>query len=141
MVEPGDAGEETAACLDRAVLLTLKSEGVTDAELSLTLLGDEEIRELNRTHLSLDRPTDVIAFALFDEGEPVVGDIYLGLDQARLHASREGITIVEELVRLAIHGTLHVLGWTHPEREDAREDSAMYRRQETLVSDAQGNTD
>lgn len=130
--------EELAPLLEKAVRAALDHEGVRDGEVSLTLLGDAEIRALNREHLGHDRVTDVIAFALWEEGEPVLGDVYLGVDQARRQAAEEGIPLDEELVRLAVHGTLHVLGHDHPDDGEARPGSPMYRLQETLVAQIQG---
>ena len=115
-----------------AVELVLRDAGVGEGEVSLALLEDQAVRELNRTYLGRDRPTDVIAFALHDVGQPVLGDIYLGYDQAVRQAGEMSIPLIEELVRLAIHGTLHVLGHDHPET-DARFDSEMFRVQERLV--------
>ena len=129
-----DLSEGTGRLLESAVTWTLRSEGVTAAELSLTCLDDDDMRALNREHLSHDRTTDVIAFALFKEGETVVGDVYIGLDQARRQAVGEVIPLDDELTRLAIHGTLHVLGWTHTEAESRPEAGPMYRRQEDLVA-------
>lgn len=102
-------------------------------EISVALLADADIRRLNREHLGHDRVTDVVAFPLWEEGEPVVGDVYVGLEQARRQAAAEGVPLAEELVRLAVHGTLHVLGWEHPEEASEREASPMYRRQERIV--------
>lgn len=125
-----------AARLERAVVLTLIDAGVADAEISLTLLDDHGIRDLNLRYLGKDRPTDVIAFAL--GREPVlIGDIYLGAEQAARQASELGVPLAEELVRLAVHGTLHVLGHDHPEGED-REASPMFRLQEDLVRRIRG---
>jgi rRNA maturation RNase YbeY len=122
--------------LERAVVLTLIDAGVADAEISLTLLDDHGIRDLNLRYLGKDRPTDVIAFAL--GREPVlIGDIYLGAEQAARQASELGVPLAEELVRLAVHGTLHVLGHDHPEGED-REASPMFRLQEDLVRRIRG---
>lgn len=119
-----------AALLEAAVRRALGDAGVTEAELSLTLLDDEAIRALNLEWLGHDRPTDVIAFALDDEG--VLGDVYLGVDQARRQADEHGVPVAEELVRLAVHGTLHVLGHEHPEGPE-RADSPMFELQERLV--------
>lgn len=102
-------------------------------ELSVALLDDPDIRRLNHEHLGHDRVTDVIAFPLWDEGEPVVGDVYVGFEQARRQAAAEGVPLEEELVRLVVHGTLHVLGWDHPEEAAGREASPMYRLQERIV--------
>ena len=120
--------------LRSAVDLVLREAGVSDGEISLALLDDQAIRELNRTYLGRDRPTDVIAFALHEEGESVLGDIYVGHEQAVRQAVDMAVPLIEELVRLAIHGTLHVLGHDHPET-DARFDSDMFRLQERLVRD------
>lgn len=119
--------------LERAVRATLDHQAIGDAEISVALLDDPEMRQLNRRHLGHDRPTDVIAFALWDEGEPVVGDVYLGWEQALRQANEAGAGAEEELVRLVVHGTLHVLGWDHPEAAADRTESPMYRRQEALV--------
>ena len=70
--------------------------------------------------------------ALFAEGELPVGDIYIGYDQARRQAAELAVPLSTELARLAIHGTLHVLGYDHPE-QDAREGSEMWQRQETIL--------
>lgn len=124
------------ADLERAVVLTLEDAGVAEAEVSLTLLDDQGMRDLNLRYLGKDRPTDVIAFAL--GREPVLlGDIYLGAEQAALQASELGVPLAEELVRLAVHGTLHVLGHDHPEGE-GREESPMFALQEDLVRRIRG---
>jgi probable rRNA maturation factor len=74
----------------------------------------------------------VITFPLEEPGRPLVGDIYIGVDQARYQAAEHGVDMVEEIMRLAIHGTLHLLGWDHPEAGD-RSGSPMYVRQEALL--------
>lgn len=126
-----DDGAAAAAVLRRGVLHVLREEDVADAEISVTLLDDEAIRAMNRDYLGKDRPTDVIAFSLGD-GDETLGDVYLGVDQARRQAEELSVDYVEELLRLAIHGTLHVLGHDHPEGDD-RDDSPMYRLQERLL--------
>ncbi len=118
--------------LERGLRATLEAEGHDEGELSLTLLDDDGIRDLNRAYLDRDRSTDVIAFRLHDAGDPVLGDVYVGLGQARRQADEHGVALEEELLRLAVHGTLHVLGHDHPD-DETREESPMYRRQEELV--------
>jgi probable rRNA maturation factor len=120
-----------AELLDAAVRLTLTAEGHRSAEISVTLLGDEQIRQLNAEYLGKDAPTDVLAFALGDEKAPL-GDVYVGVDQARRQAGELSVPVTEELVRLVVHGTLHTLGYDHPEG-DERESSPMFVRQEELV--------
>jgi probable rRNA maturation factor len=137
-VDPGSFADVPVALLERAVHRTLVGEGVREGEVSVALLADADIRELNRRHLGHDAVTDVISFALHAAGEPVLGDVYLGGDQARRQAEDEGVPTDEELVRLAVHGTLHVLGWDHPDDADQRVRSPMWTRQETVVAEVMG---
>ena len=118
--------------LRSAVSLVLRSAGLSEGEISLTLLDDDSIRELNRTYLGQDAPTDVISFALHEGDEAVLGDVYVGYEQATIQAVEAGISVEEELARLSIHGTLHVLGYDHPDTE-ARPSSEMFVLQEQLV--------
>lgn len=120
--------------LDAAVRLTLTAEGHGSAEISVTLLGDDEIQRLNAEYLGQDAPTDVLAFALGDERAPL-GDVYVGVTQARRQAEELGVPVTEELVRLVVHGTLHTLGYDHPEGVE-RASSPMFVRQEELVRQA-----
>ena len=118
------------ALIEEAVRRTLAAASATEGEVSVTLLGDVEIQALNREYLGADRPTDVIAFSLGD-GE-TLGDVYVGFERAGIQASEHGIPLEEELVRLAIHGTLHVLGHDHPDGPE-RARSAMFELQERLL--------
>lgn len=117
--------------LEAAVRLTLAREGLEDGEVSVTLLSDGDIAELHERHLGVAGPTDVLSFALHEGGEPPLGDVYIGYETASRSAAERGLPLSEELVRLAVHGVLHVLGHDHP--PSRREASPMYRRQEELV--------
>ena len=119
--------------IERGVRAALACEEEDAAEVSVTLLGDEEIRVMNVTYLDRDRPTDVIAFSLGAPGE-VLGDVYLGFEQAARQAEELGESFETELLRLAIHGTLHVLGHDHPEGSE-RLQSPMFALQERLVAE------
>jgi rRNA maturation RNase YbeY len=121
----------------RGVREALVAEGAREGEVSVTFLGDEEMGSMNQKYFGKDHPTDVIAFALHEEGRPVLGDIYVGYDQARRQASELSIPLDEELLRLAIHGVLHILGHRHPDGEE-RAGSEMFRRQEELLRQALG---
>lgn len=118
--------------LEAVVDFALRREGCRDAALSITLLGDAGIAELHRAHLGHEGPTDVISFPLPGPGASLVGDVYIGAEQARRQAAEWGEAARVELLRLAVHGTLHVLGYDHP--EEAREESAMYARQEEILA-------
>jgi probable rRNA maturation factor len=133
-------GQSTAPkrILQQAVKAACVEMGVAAAEISVALLGDEDITALNRQHLGRDYAPDVLSFPLYQPGEPVVGDVYIGVDQASRQAEEAGVPLLEELVRLTVHGTLHVLGMDHPEDAEARAASPMYARQEKLVREVLG---
>jgi probable rRNA maturation factor len=118
--------------LEAVVRYVLSEEAVAGAELSVTLVGDAEIAGLNAEYLEHEGPTDVISFPLQGPGDVLVGDIYIGAEQAARQAEELGVSVEEELLRLAVHGTLHVLGHDHPESAE-REQAPMYRRQEELL--------
>jgi probable rRNA maturation factor len=113
----------------------LRAEGVRDALLSVALVSTPRIRALNRAHLRRSGATDVIAFGFARVGStgPVVGDVYIAPEVARTSARENGVSVREELARLVVHGTLHVVGYDHPE-DETRTRSAMWRRQEELVA-------
>lgn len=118
--------------LVRGVEAAFSAEGIDEGEISVTFLDDEAIAALNDEYLGRPGPTDVLAFALHGGGEPVLGDVYVGYEQARRQALDLAVPLEEELLRLAVHGALHVLGHDHPEGA-AREESEMYRRQEEIL--------
>lgn len=118
---------------EAAVRHVLSAEGIEAAEISVAFVSDQEIARLNEEYLAHEGATDVISFALYSAGERPLGDIYVGVDQAGRQAAEAGVAVADELLRLVIHGTLHVLGYDHPEGPD-RARSAMYRRQEELLT-------
>jgi len=118
-------------------------EGAPHARVELTLLGGAAMRRLNRRATGRRGLTDVIAFALPQPDGTVLGDVYVcpeaadgwvkGWGEAGEGPGKgEGEAVDDELVRLAVHGTLHVLGYDHPEGP-GRTRSAMWRRQERYV--------
>jgi probable rRNA maturation factor len=115
----------------------LRAERTHDAMLSITFLPRRAMAALNARHLGHRGATDVISFGFAPAGDraPVVGDIYISPDVARENARRHGVGVREELARLVVHGTLHVLGYDHPGGE-ARTASAMWERQERLLASA-----
>ena len=92
--------------------------------IAVTLLSGADMRRLNRRAMGRRGLTDVIAYALPQPDGTLVGDVYICPEAAAREA--------DELVRLAVHGTLHVLGYDHPEGP-GRTRSAMWRRQERYV--------
>jgi len=139
LVDVGDFADAPASLVEKAALGALAAEGRQDVEVSIALLPDVGMRELNRRYLGEDRPTDVIAFTL-GEGDDVVGDVYVGLEQARRQAEELGLPVQQELARLVIHGVLHVLGHDHPESSE-RDRSAMFRLQERILLEVLAGTE
>lgn len=119
----------------RAAAATLKAENVSDAMLSITFVGRAAISRLNRRYLGHEGATDVISFGLerVGRGDAVLGDIYICVEVARENARRQRIAAGEELLRLVVHGTLHILGHDHPTGE-TRTTSPMWRRQERILA-------
>lgn len=127
-------GSERVVGIVRTVL---QAEGIDDALISVAFLSRRAMAALNREHLGRAGATDVIAFGLTrtDRKVPVIGDIYISPDVAREQAHEHHVGIREEIARLAVHGTLHVLGHDHPEGGE-RTESPMWQRQEALLAKA-----
>ena len=102
------------------------------ATISVTFVGRDRMRGLNQRYKGSSRATDVLAFELPQPGGRLAGDVYICVWRARAQARAHRVTAREELLRLVVHGTLHVLGWDHPE-DDTRDQSAMWQKQERYV--------
>ena len=123
------------ARIREAAVTALTAERAKDAMLSITFVGRATMSQLNHRYLGHHGPTDVISFGLGRAGKrgAVVGDIYICAEIARENARRQGIPAGEELLRLVVHGTLHVLGHDHP-TGSGRTTSSMWRRQERILA-------
>lgn len=107
-----------------------------DAEISLVFVDDAYIHRLNLQYRGVDRPTDVLAFAML-EGEPVagadeiiLGDVIISLQAAQRQAADYGHSFRREAAYLTVHGVLHLLGFDHG-RED--EQKIMRRKEEEVL--------
>lgn len=116
----------------RAVRAVSQAEGITSGEISITFVDALAIAALNETHLERSGSTDVIAFNLAEPSQPL-GDVYICPEVAAQSAQEWGVELREELLRLVIHGVLHVAGHDHPEGEE-RLESEMFRRQEAILA-------
>jgi probable rRNA maturation factor len=123
--------ELSEVAVRRVTTAVLKGER-RKAQVTVTFLGPTRMRALNREHLGHDRTTDVISFALPTPDGGLVGDVYVCRAVAASQAKALGVPLREELVRLVVHGTLHVLGHDHPAGA-GRTRSAMWRKQERYV--------
>jgi probable rRNA maturation factor len=106
------------------------------AELSIALTDDGEIHELNRVFRRRDRPTDVLAFAMREgaatgarpEGvHEMLGDVVVSVETARRQAARRGRTLEAEVRVLLAHGLLHLVGYDHETKKEARAMGAKTR--------------
>lgn len=122
----------SAARLRAAVETVLRAKKVKLAMVSLTLMTPRKMAALNQTHLKHRGPTDIITFGFRDPAGAVIGDVYICPAEAAANAKAFGVSQREELLRLAVHGTLHVLGYEHPEGEQ-RTSSPMWKLQERLL--------
>ena len=122
--------------LKEVIKATLEEEHVSNAVFSVIFVTLEEIHELNKTYRGIDRPTDVISFALEDsndfevEGLRVLGDIYVCIDRMREQAIEYGHSEKRELSFLVCHGLLHLLGYDHMEKEDEK---VMFGKQDKIL--------
>ena len=137
---PKEEREHLQSILSKGITeAIILSEGPEEAEVSLTLVDDERIHELNRDYRGVDRPTDVLSFALqeeteeepdiFDYEDDLLGDIIISVERARSQAEEYAHSFERELVYLAVHGTLHLLGYDHEKDED----KLVMRQQEEAV--------
>ena len=125
-----DVPQEDVDAVRRAVLTVGELYGVMDAEVSVTLTDDAHIHVLNRDYRGVDRPTDVLSFALTESEEPAIidapcsvllGDLVISLERAATQAEEYGHSFLRELSFLTVHGMLHLLGYDHIEEEDRLE--------------------
>ena len=125
-----DVPQEDVDVVRRAVLTVGELYGVMDAEVSVTLTDDAHIHVLNRDYRGVDRPTDVLSFALTESEEPAIidapcsvllGDLVISLERAAAQAEEYGHSFLRELSFLTVHGMLHLLGYDHIEEKDRLE--------------------
>ena len=129
--------EEEREAVRRAILAVGRLYDVEDAEVSVTLTDDAHIHVINREYRGVDRPTDVISFALTESEEPeiigggeheVLGDLIISLERMRAQAAEYRHTELRELSFLTVHGMLHLLGYDHMEEEERLEMEEEQRR-------------
>ena len=116
----------------RAVRL-LRELGCARAELSIALVDDAAIASLNARYRGIARATDVLSFSLLEGAHAerrgaLLGDVVVSLDTAAVQARHARRSLDDEVLRLLIHGTLHLLGYDHVEKAEARRMRAEERR-------------
>lgn len=123
--------EQPAPGVERERLETVLRQAARDQQfeieyLAVVLTDRETVHALNRDHLGHDYPTDVVSFPLEDdaiERRTINGEVYVDVDTARERAPEFGATVDTEILRYAVHGVLHLMGYddsSEPERDEMR---------------------
>lgn len=116
----------------------IEMEKVGEVSFNVIIVDNEYIHKLNREYRKIDRPTDVITFALEDNEEidldnlRLLGDIYISLDKAKEQSIEYGHSFKREICFLAVHGFLHLLGYDHMVKE---EEEIMFGKQELILNE------
>ena len=124
--------------IEKVVNKALEKEKIKKASCSIIIVDNDYIHKLNKEYRGINRPTDVISFALEDDKTMVIpdeirllGDIYISIDKAKEQAKEYGHSLERELCFLATHGILHLLGYDHMIEE---EEKIMFKRPEELLN-------
>ena len=123
--------------LKKVIDKALESENVSNAIMNVIIIDNEKIHEINKEYRGIDRPTDVISFALEDDKTfvntdfRVLGDIYISIDKVHEQAKIYGHSERRELSFLTVHGVLHLLGYDHMKKED---EVVMFKKQDEILN-------
>ena len=129
-------GIEDQKTLEDFIKYCIKKLKLKNVMFNVIIINNQEIHKLNKNYRNIDRPTDVITFALedFDDGIKLsirmLGDIYISYDKVISQANEYNHSKTRELCFLAIHGLLHLLGYDHMNKE---EDKIMFSLQKELL--------
>ena len=123
--------------IEKVIKATSKKLNIKNSIISIVLVDNEKIHEINKTYRQVDRPTDVISFAFLDESiNPLseltnLGEIYISLEKAHTQAIEYGHSFIRELSFLTVHGLLHLLGYDHMNKEEEKE---MFKLQDEILN-------
>lgn len=148
MQAPLPMQKEIDGLIQKAVKLCVDIESFEpDFEVGIFLVNNDEIRDINREHRQIDKPTDVLSFPLVDmqngniissigdynieEKLLMLGDIVISLEMARKQCEEYGHSFERELIFLVTHGMFHLLGYDHQNEED---ESVMMDKQEIVLT-------
>lgn len=133
--------------LDQAMQEASRQLKISDREVVISLVDDRTIQHLNHEYRGIDRPTDVLSFAMDEQGEgeltiskmydatlpQMLGDIVISVPRALEQAEEYGHSFEREICFLAVHGFLHLMGYDHGSEEDEKE---MFALQEKILETA-----
>lgn len=150
--ETGRVQQDHLTLMEELIVASAKELKLPDTiELSVTVIDNQKIQEMNRDYRSIDEPTDVISFALEDNDDEdfavffgedfesddfllprLLGDIFISIDKAKEQAEEYGHSIERELGFLVVHGFLHLNGYDHQTEAEERE---MFSLQEKILKE------
>ena len=135
--------------LNEVLQLAAEQEGVQNGEVTLTFVDNQEIHQLNKQYRGIDRPTDVLSFAMNDDVEDeldiifevgsedeldplsgMLGDIIISVERAEEQRIEYGHSLEREIGLLFVHGFLHLLGYDH---QDDEAEAIMMAKQEAVL--------
>lgn len=132
-----------------AIIKSLENEGFdTPSEISVTIVDNEQIRNINKDHRGIDKATDVLSFPMLDmidgtleadegdydmdENKLILGDIVVSLEKAKEQADDYGHSLEREIAFLVTHGIFHLLGYDHENKDD--EEIMIGKQEKVLIS-------
>ena len=130
-----EINNQTKCAVDKKLFSTvaknvLKGENRETETISLALVGKEEIKKLNKKFRQKNKPTDVLSFELNQEG--VLGEIVICPDVVKENSKKYGVTAKSEMLKVFVHGILHLCGYDHERSEKEAEE--MEKKQEKYLS-------
>ncbi|MFQ6607885.1 MAG: rRNA maturation RNase YbeY [Fidelibacterota bacterium] len=111
IAQEDDAPEINSATVKHLINTILSDYHIREADINIVFGSDELLNKLKREYFAEDVYTDVIAFILNDDKNHLEGEIYISPERSAENALSYGVTFANEMSRLIIHGTLHLLGW------------------------------
>ena len=129
---------EELETIENLLNFIIKKEKLENCLFNIIIVDNEYIHKINKEYRGIDRPTDVISFALEDEKDfieyefRVLGDIYISLDKTKEQANTYGHSFLRELSFLTVHGLLHLLGYDHMVKE---EEEIMFKKQDEILNE------
>ncbi|MFA5629507.1 MAG: rRNA maturation RNase YbeY [Dehalococcoidales bacterium] len=148
LIDEGFEGFLSEDWLRKIIEATLKAENAGDnIEMGLLITGQEQIQQLNKEYRQIDKPTDVLSFAMEDElpseedddfvfvtpsdGVKHLGEVIISYPQAFIQAEEHGHSVKKEVIVLLVHGVLHLLRYDHIEDDEAE---TMEAREKIIIS-------
>ncbi|MCR5223916.1 MAG: rRNA maturation RNase YbeY [Bacilli bacterium] len=130
--------KEDYSYLDDVINHTFEVLNITNANMSVILIDDEKMHELNKTYRGVDRTTDVLSFALEDNNSielPIreLGEVYVSIPKMKEQAKEFNHSEKRELAFLVCHGLLHLLGYDHTKSKE--EEEKQFGLQDKVLSD------